>query len=235
MNKNIKYFNKIKKEFEGKGWDFSKVLGRSNPFNIVKNNQSMERFKKRVAKERAYNKEREKIEKEYKKIWSRIKTQGVKYKNNKTKNIRQQLKSQGYSKRSINKILDLQKEFNLSDNQILNKSKINDTMGKKMIYSLINEIEVTKGGENKKIKGAFTRFSGIPRIKERLDRLQEMVRNDEQALHHSEHILQRFLDETLLQRYEEFRQKHGRYITPPEKFYVGLVDDLLSMYSKYVE
>lgn len=234
VNQNVRYFNKVKQEFENKGWDFSKVLGRANPFTLVKNPRSMANFKERVKKERAYNKEREKIEKEAQKIWSRIKAKGVKKKEKKKIDTVQALKALGYSKRSINKLLDMQRKYHLSLSDLIDEKKVSRILSREMISSLTDEIEVERQGTKKKIKGAFSRFSEIPRVKERLEKLEEMVQKDPKALHHVEFVLQRFLNETLLQRYEEFRQKHGRYITPPEQFYVDLVDDLLHMYSKYV-
>lgn len=234
INQNVRYFNKVKQEFESKGWDFSKVLGRSNPFTLVKNERSMARFKERVRKERSYNKEREKIEKEAQKIWSRIRAKGATRKAKKEKNIRQELKEQGYSKRSINKLLDMQQELGLSNNDLLNKNKVSSKVAKNLIESLVNEFEVTRNGKTQKIRGALSRFSEIPRIKEKLKQLEEMVKKDKKALHHSEFVLQRFLNEQIPLRYNEFKEKHGRYITPPEQFYVDIVDDLLHMYSKYV-
>lgn len=235
VNQNVRYFNKVKKEFESKGWDFSKVLGRANPFTLVKNARSMANFKERVKKERAYNKEREKIEKEAQKIWSRIKTKGAKRKAKKEINIIQALKEQGYSKRSINKLLDMQKRLGLSNTDLLNKRTVGKNVAKEMIDNLVNEFEYEQDGIKKTKRGALSRFSGIPRIKERLEKLEEMVLNDPKSLHHTEIVLQRFLNEIIVQRYEEFIAKHGRYITPPEQFYVDIVDDLLTMYSKYVK
>lgn len=235
VSQNVRYFNKVKKEFESKGWDFSKVLGRANPFTLVKNARSMSNFKERVKKERAYNKEREKIEKEAQKIWSRIKAKGAKRKAKKEINIIQALKEQGYSKRSINKLLDMQKRLGLSNTDLLNKKVVGRNVAKNMVESLINEFEYEQDGVKKTKRGALSRFSEIPRIKEKLKQLEEMVKNDPKSIHHTEYILQRFLNEQIPMRYNEFKEKHGRYITPPEQFYVDIVDDLLAMYSKYVK
>ena len=235
VNQNVRYFNKVKKEFESKGWDFSKVLGRANPFTLVKNQRSMTNFKERVKKERAYNKEREKIEKEAQKIWSRIKAKGAKRKVKKEINIIQALKEQGYSKRSINKLLDMQKRLGLSNTDLLNKKVVGRNVAKNMIESLINEFEYEQDGVKKTKRGALSRFSEIPRIKEKLKQLEEMIRSDPKSIHHTEYILQRFLNEQIPLRYNEFKEKHGRYITPPEQFYVDIVDDLVTMYSKYVK
>ena len=237
VNQNVRYFNKVKQEFENKGWDFSKVLGRANPFTLVKNPRSMANFKERVKKERAYNKERERIEKEAQKIWSRIKAKGAKRKRptGGKIDIIKELKNQGYSKRSINKLIDLMRKYDLKEYQLLDKDKVGKIVAKNLIESLINEFDFEQDGVKKTKKGALSRFSEIPRIKEKLKELEEMVKKDKKALHHTEFVLQRFLNEQIPLRYNEFKEKHGRYITPPEQFYVDIVDDLLHMYSKYVE
>ena len=237
VNQNVRYFNKVKKEFESKGWDFSKVLGRANPFTLVKNTRSMANFKERVKKERAYNKEREKIEKEAQKIWSRIRAKGAKRKKpiGGKIDIVKELKKQGYSKRSINKLIDLMRKYDLKEYELLDKDKVSKTVAKNMIESLINEFEYEQDGAKKTKRGALSRFSEIPRIKEKLKQLEEMIKSDPKSIHHTEYILQRFLNEQIPLRYNEFKEKHGRYITPPEQFYVDIVDDLLTMYSKYVK
>lgn len=233
MNKYVKYFNKVQAEFQQKGWDFDKAIGRANPYNIVRNKTMYENFKKRVAKERAYNKEREKIKIQAEKIWTRIKSKGQLKKKKKEKTLRQILKEQGYSKRSINKIIDMKEMYGLSDKQLLKKGNINKIVSQHAVNSLISEFETQRNGKTMKIKGAFSRFSGIPRIADRLKEFEEMVQRDKNALHHTEYVLQRFLNETIPLRYNDFKEKHGRYITPPEQFYVDLMDELLHMYSKY--
>lgn len=231
MNKFARYFNKVQKEFQSKGWDFDKAIGRANPYNIIKNKTTFENFKKRVAKERRYNKEREKIHREYQVIKQRFEAKRQARK----KNTREELKKKGYSKRDINKIMDFKEKYGLSDRQILDRKTIQKVASKHAIGGLISEFDYeTKEGTKTK-KGAFSRFYGIPRIKEKLDQFEDMVSRDKQALHHTEYVLQRFLNETIPLRYEEFRSTHGRYITPPEQFYVDLMDELLHMYSKYVK
>lgn len=233
MNKFAKYFNKVQKEFADKGWDFDKAVGRANPYNIVRNKKTFENFKKRVAKERAYNKEREKIHKEYEKIWTKIRAKGNVKKKKKEISLRDVLRAMGYSKRSINKILDMRAKYGLSNKDLLDKKSINSIVAKNAIDSLISEFDYEIKGQVKTKRGAFSRFSEIPRIKERLEEFERMVQRDNQAIHHTEFVLQRFLNETIPLRYNDFKEKHGRYITPPEQFYVDLMDELLHMYSKY--
>lgn len=232
MNKFVKYFNKVQAEFQRNGWDFDKAIGRANPYNIVRNKTMYENFKKRVAKERAYNKQREKVVKEAEKIWTRIRAKGQ-AKKKKEKPLRQILKEQGYSKRSINKIIDMQQMYGYSDKLLTVKRNVNKMVSKHAVESLINEFETEREGKRMKVKGAFSRFSGIPRIADRIKEFEAMVQRDKNALHHTEYVLQRFLNETIPLRYNDFKEKHGRYITPPEQFYVDLMDELLHMYSKY--
>lgn len=235
MNKYVKYFNKVQKEFQQKGWDFDKAIGRANPYNIVKNKTTFENFKKRVAKERAYNKEREQIHKEYEKIWTRIRAKGSVKKKKQEKTLRQKLKEMGYSKRSINKIIDMQQMYGYGDKWLMEKRNINNMVSIHAVESLVSEFETEREGKRMRVKGAFSRFAGIPRIAERLQEFREMIYRDKNAIHHTEYVLQRFLNETIPLRYNEFKEKHGRYITPPEQFYVDLMDELLHMYSKYVK
>lgn len=235
MNKFARYYNKVQKEFQQNGWDFDKAVGRANPYNIVKNKTTFENFKKRVAKERKYNKEREKVSKEYEKIWTRIRAKGQAKKQKKEKTLRQVLKEKGYSKRSINKIIDMKEKYGFTDNQMMEEKNINKLISTHAVESLVSEFEVERNGAIQKVRGAFSRFSGIPRISDKIIEFEQMIMKDKNALHHVEYVLQRFLNEVIPLRYNEFKEKHGRYVTPPEQFYLDLMDELLHMYSKYVK
>lgn len=236
MNKILqrtKYFNEKQKEFKDNGWDFSKAIGRANPYNIVRNKTTFENFKKRVSKQRTYNRERESISSEYEKIWTRIRKSGQAKSKKRTTSIKEVLKKMGYSNRSIRKIIDLQNEYNKPTSYLTTKHNVQKLISNKAIDSLINEFEVERNNKPTKVRGAFSRFYDIPRIKDRLNKFEKMVYEDKKSIHHVESVLQDFLNNVIPQRYNDFKEKHGRYITPPEQFYVDLTDELIHMYSKF--
>lgn len=229
MKKYSNYYNKIQKEFNQMGWDFSKVVGRANPYNIVSNKTNFENFKKRVQKERKYNKSMDKVHKEYLEIQERLE-QGRK---NKELSIREELRKQGLSKRSINKLMDMREEYNMSRPQVLDKVERNKFLANRVIHSLVNEFEYYDKKEDKKKskKGAFNRFSLIPRVKEELEAFRKLIEADENALHKTEFVAEKFLRDVIPLRYNDFKDKK-QFQEPPEQFYVDLAKSLTSMYKK---
>ena len=229
MKKYSNYYNKIQDEFNKMGWDFSKAVGRANPYNIVSNKTSFENFKKRVQKERKYNKSMDKVHKEYLEIQKRLE----KGKKNKELSVREELRKQGLSKRSINKLMDMRKEYNMSKPQVLDKFERNKFLANKVINSLVNEFEYYDNEDNKKKskKGAFNRFSKIPRVKEELEKFRKLIEKDDNALHKSEFVTEKFLREVIPLRYNDFKDKK-QFQEPPEQFYVDLAKSLTSMYKK---
>lgn len=228
----IKYVEKVIREFKSKGWEISEVWGaKGNLTTATRNKKSFDNFKERVRNIRSYNKEREKIQKDYSKIEQR-------YENAKKRREREQktklVELYGYGNPNIKHIWAKREELGLNRHDFDSIDSIQSKILKKFKDDITNEIKIEKDGNLKQIGAFFKNVSEDDFVEERLKELYEIVEKDHNAMMNTHVALDYLYGNIIMHKYEDETADYGKDTKADDVFWRDVSKEFITFYKKLI-
>lgn len=218
MKKYIKYQQKVINEFIQKGWDTTK-LNRD-----IKNERQYKNYVELVKKERYYNKDREKVEQEYKKIQERFKESSKKF--NKNRAFVYGMDKLG-SKTEATAFSQIVEKYGLTKKEFTNMEKMRKLASEKIMDAIKSERTLDSG---KTAKGFLVRFYEEDFMVKHIEKLDKMTKTDKNIFSNMFKLEQIFLD-SIIEHYKEQKDSTD-YFEPSDEFYDELGAGLVRKYKK---
>lgn len=218
MNKFEKYQNKVINEFLNKGWDTTKLN------RTIKTESQYKKYVELVKKERYYNKDRQKVIEESKKLKSRFEESRKKF--NKRRAFEFGMDNLN-SKTEATAFSQIVEQYDLRKSDFTDIKKMKELASKKIMDAIKSERTLDSG---KKVKGLLVRFYEEEFMKKHIEELERLTQTDSNIFSNMFKLENIFL-ESIVEHYKEARDSTD-YFEPSEEFYDELGAGLVRKYKK---